>query len=496
VKRVTGGDFNPDGLDSIAAKLKVDDVTTPLRPDQVSLLENSIKRQTRGGGRDEAVTQTSQTGDTTETSINGTGTSPRSGEGAGGAVAGAPGPVATPPTPNQRVAGAFQPATTPTAPTPVRTTREPAVAQAAPSTPRTLPRTMTPPVGLKPGETPQAAFDRINGELTKLDQASVRASMMPGAAGATLMKTLQDRAARLQEDKKSITEYVNKQNELTEPEKKAQASGTPGGSPLTYEAQQEGVKKREDYFGKVLQGFNGAANASAGALKNINLARSLVNVPNFFSGTLEGANLQFKRLQATLAQTEIGRRMGLDPNAPLSQEAFRKVMSANLLQQATGMRSDADQMGEQAGRIFKQYADYMEAAAQKPENTIAANRTLTEISYRSAMHAIETAREVNRLEAEYRTSHGGNVNYELNDKITAWIEKHPMFTDEEMAHPEQLGAPTMPKGAAINKDAMYAWAKGVGLQKGDPVRTPDGIKYMHIDPATWKPGTERAGVGR
>jgi hypothetical protein len=475
-----GGDPDDPIGQTIADKLGVPDAQANLTPDQAALVENALK-QGKVGQRQAAATP--GTAGTVEERGGGAPSgapAPVTPPGSAG-VAGPAGPIATPPASfQQRFAGAPEVPTTQapyTGARPVRTTQETGG----------LPL----PAGLRPGESPEGAIARLNTDIQRTQAAALRASAMTGTQGSDMTKTLNDRVSKLQEDKNKIIDFVGKQRELSTAKREALESGTPGGSPLLFEQQKKAGELATTALDKVERGFAGQATTAAGALKNITLARGLVNTPSFYSGSFEGINLELKRLIATAASTPIGRSMGLDPSTPLSQEAFRKVMAANILQQVDDLKSAATEMGDQQGRIFGSQIEMMQKAAQNPDNSIASNRALTEISYRSAQHAIEQGKAVDQMAKEYKATHGGVLDYGFNNKIADWIVQHPVFTDAELADPRLLGAATIPKqigniqDRAKAKDALYTWAAGVGLKNGDPMRTPDGaIKWLHVDPAT------------
>lgn len=204
-------------------------------------------------------------------------------------------------------------------------------------------------------------------------------------------------------------------------------AGVLGGRPTPSVGAVETGKLDAQQYSKLLGGLQGAGNNAASMLPHIQMAKALINSPDFYSGSAEGAVLGYKRF---LAAT------GIDPGASLPQEAFRKTMAANILNQVDDLKATATEMGAGSSRIFASQIDLMEKAAQNPDNSVAANRFLTELSDRAAQRGITLADKA----ADYKQAHGSlDVGFEKD--LRGWMAKNPMFTAKELANPETIGAP-------------------------------------------------------
>jgi hypothetical protein len=387
-----------------------------------------------------------------------------------GDVAGAPGPIATPPprplkTITVRPPGAPPPVAAPAAPG--RTTAPVAGPdeRLAPNVNRGRYKTNA--------DANNAAVRDLNSRIDEQTDFASRVSRLNPQRGEQEFKVLDN----LKSQRDKIVDFQGKERDLTEPEKLARSTGAR--NPIEYETQ----KKTNEYYEKVIGGYTGQANISASSMKEIQLSRSLLNMPDMYTGTGEGLVLGWKRAVAMAANTSIGRAIGLDPADPAPQEAFRKVMASAVLKQVDDLKATAGQMGEQQGRFFQSQIELMQKAAQNPDNSLVANRMLTEISYRSAQHAIETANAVADMAERYKASHNGLLDHGFNQVLTNWLIEHPAFTDKEMSNPKILGAPSIPP-AIKTPEQLDTWATNIGLRPNDPMRTPHGgIKYWVTDAA-------------
>ncbi len=107
----------------------------------------------------------------------------------------------------------------------------------------------------------------------------------------------------------------------------------------------------------------------------------------------------------------------------------------------------------------------MEKAANNPDNSIAANRLLTEISKRSALEAKWIASEANKYK-------GGHLDAGFAQKIDDHYTQHPMFTPDEMRDIRMIAPPVAPK--LDSQEQATAWARKAGLKAGDPMKMPSG----------------------
>lgn len=246
--------------------------------------------------------------------------------------------------------------------------------------------------------------------------------------------------------------------------KNAAASGV--ANPLEYAQQQKTNELNAAQYNKMGEGLSGMASTAAGMLQStIPLAKSVVNQPGFYSGSAEGVNLAWKRAMASLASSPVGRAMGADPNAAVPQEAFRKIMAAQILHQVDDMKAAATEMGATSSRLFQSQIELMQQAAQNPDNSIAANRYLTELSARTA----QRMQVIGDMVDDYKQAHKGQLDAGFDKSLRAWMTKNPLFTKEELANPAYLAAPDAPAEIQTKPQAA-AWAASMGLQNGQVLR--------------------------
>lgn len=217
-------------------------------------------------------------------------------------------------------------------------------------------------------------------------------------------------------------------------------------------AEEQGKSDVTQYAG-LHKGLAGAGLTAAQSMPYVEIAKGLIEHPDFYSGSAEGINLAWKRALAGL---------GLNPNAPLPQEAFRKVMAANIMQQVNNLKAEQESMGQQGGRIFASQIELMEKAAQNPDNSVAANRYLTELAYRSSQRTMAIA----DMADDYKTRHGA-LDAGFEKQLRNWMSKHPMFSKEELANPTLIGG----KPAAQKPISQEAHSR---LKSGERYLAPDG----------------------
>ena len=318
------------------------------------------------------------------------------------------------------------------------------LAQAGPATPRRDVSSMpgadqVPAAWLKAGVSPQAYADHA----MKLARNH---AIVGDAEGA---KIWQDRADKILDAIKQASEPTGLMKEAAQV----------GMSVPDYQQRLKGQELDAAQYSNLHKGLAGAGTVAANSVQYTQAARGLLNDPGFYSGSGEGINLAWKRALAGL---------GLDPGGALPQEAFRKVMAANILQQVNALKAEAESMGQAGSRIFSSQIDMMQKAAQNPDNSIAANRYLTELAARSANRTMQIADAAD----DYALSHKA-LDAGFEKQVRNWIVKNPIFTPQEMAHPQLLSAPTAPP-TLRSKEDLAAWGRSLGFKPGDPVRTPDG----------------------
>lgn len=245
---------------------------------------------------------------------------------------------------------------------------------------------------------------------------------------------------------KAIDAAMAKAGEATPEMKNAQASGVP--NPAEYERLTAQNKDEVSRYGKRAEGIAKAGQEAAIELPQLDIAKTIMNDPSFYSGPLEGTVLTYKRLLGTL---------GADPNVANPQEAFRKIVSNSVLSQVKGLAAAG------TGRIMLAEIKIMEKAAANPENTPATNRMLVELSSRLHQHALG----LSDLANSYK---GGRLDPGFDRAAREWTIAHPLFSKAEIADPRLIAPPIFKTPDDVKK------AK---LAPGTPFQTPDGrTKYI------------------
>lgn len=261
-----------------------------------------------------------------------------------------------------------------------------------------------------------------------------------GIAGIN-SKPLEDRAAAYETRAQKIDEALSP----TPEQRNALASGA--ATPLDYERQQKYQEADIKRGAALYTGLQGSSRAFDEMKPHLDAMTSIFADPNFYSGTGAGLNLAYKRALVAL---------GGDANTALPQEAVKKVLAQNILNQVNQLKAEAGSMGQNGGRIFMAQVKLMEDAAQKSDNSPAALRYLTELGYRSGNHANDVA----TLAQNYK---GGHLDAGFDAILQKYNSDHPMFTPAEMKDIRLVAPPSFE-----SPQAAYA----AGLKKGDPVRTP------------------------
>jgi hypothetical protein len=212
----------------------------------------------------------------------------------------------------------------------------------------------------------------------------------------------------------------------------------------TFEMTKEWNKQDVERYSKQAASIDAQADAADHMRPQFQLAKGLFKDPRFYSGVGEGTNLFYKRAVAAF---------GGDPNAALPQETFRKIMAANVLEQIANLKAETAASGGTT-RIFQAQIDLMRKAAQNPDNSIAANRLLTEIGTRLSDRATQIA----DMKAAYKNGH---IDSQFNTQLRRWSQKHDIFTPDEMKHLDEIA----PREFDSLKDAYNA-----KLKPGTPIK--------------------------
>jgi len=283
------------------------------------------------------------------------------------------------------------------------------------------------------------------------------------AKGLAFVNPAAAQAAKAQGDQASeqalaIRKGLVANTEMTPEEKNARASGQP--SPVAF----EGAKKVQDTNitagQKQYEGIQAQSTQYERDLKPyLDVSKSIINDPKFYSGIGGELSLDFNRVKAALG----------DKNAAVLQEALSKVTASSVLAQINNQRAQLQEAGGNSGRIFRQQVELVEKAAPSLANTPAGNRFLVEVSSRMG----DLAGEVAQMARAYKQQHG-YLDSGFDQKLSGYMKQHPVFTPQEMTHPEILGAPTVPQQYASNVGTVQNWARAMGVKPGEAIRFPDG----------------------
>ena len=213
---------------------------------------------------------------------------------------------------------------------------------------------------------------------------------------------------------------------------------------------------------KLYRGIEAAASQYETDLKQYNnIARSILNRPELYTGIGADAVLDMNKLRAVW-----GNR---DP-AQL-QEMLEKVRASSVLSQINTQKDQMQEAGANSSRIFSAQVDQVMKASPGLENTLAGNRALVNIQ--TKMGDLQT--EIARQARIYRAQHG-YLDDGFDQQISDFLQRNPVFSKQEQAHPQWLGAPDAPPGLSTND--YVRWGARMGLKPGDVVRA--GGQYMKI----------------
>lgn len=327
----------------------------------------------------------------------------------------------------------------------------------------------TPPAtspGYQPPAGPTAAPGMDIGTVQRLETAGNAALARASAIakfdpqGASALEAFAKNAfARAQ----SIRDTINKNSELTPEQKNAAASGAP--NPAAYAAKTE-VQKLDIAQGqKTYAGITAQSSQYERDLKPyLEVSRSILSDPQMYSGIGGKLSFDVNRVKAAFG----------DQKAAMLQAALQKVTASNVLGQINQQRDQLQEAGGTSSRIFSQQVALVEKAAPSLENTLGGNRFLVEVSTRMG----ELSSEIARQARDYKQAYG-YLDAGFDRQVADYMKAHPVFTKQEMSHPEILGAPTVPPTMAGDKGAILNWGKQLGLKSGDAIRFPDGtVKAM------------------
>jgi hypothetical protein len=199
-------------------------------------------------------------------------------------------------------------------------------------------------------------------------------------------------------------------------------------------------------------------------IPQLQMLQEQMNDPNFFSGAGEKYNLAYKRLKSAV---------GIDPDAAVPQEFLRKATAANVLSSLGALKG--------LGQIRVSEINMAREAAASPDNSVPANKLLTEISLRTHQRNSDIA----DLAQDYKQKNG-SLDAGFDKIVTQYGREHPLFTNSEIkdwgtvigrnakgSEPAQ-GAPVK-----FNSPSEVHAAVAAGkLKKGDTFTDPNGVQRV------------------
>ena len=146
-------------------------------------------------------------------------------------------------------------------------------------------------------------------------------------------------------------------------------------------------------------------------LNNLKMQRQFIDSDQFYSGPLDSAVLDLKKLNAVL---------GGDPNKALPMEAFTKFRAGGNLESLQDLRG--------LGQLRSAEIQFVKEASGGLNNTRAANRAINSVAQRVQQRYIE----IGNKERQYVAEHGA-LDTGWRDQLAQYNHDNPLFTDEEMA---------------------------------------------------------------
>ena len=310
------------------------------------------------------------------------------------------------------------------------------------------------PTGTGAAGIPYAQYP---GMMQRLSQASTNAR----AAAASIAGFNPSMA---QQYEKQADSYDARRKQLFD-EYQQVLSPTPEQKNLASGATQRGeeLKNEVTQSQKTYNGIQAAATQYERDLRPyLDISRSVLNDPSMYTGTGANLALNFNRIRAMFG----------DQRAAMLQEALQKVTASSVLGQINTQRDQLIEAGGASNRIFAQQIALVEKAAPALANTLGGNRFLVEVSSRMG----NLSSRVAEMARDYITTHG-HLDPKFDRQLANWMKANPLFTKDEMSHPELLGAPSIPP-ALNSPEKIMAWTKAMGLKPGDAMRAPDGRYKM------------------
>jgi hypothetical protein len=326
-----------------------------------------------------------------------------------GAAEVAPGPTGAP----GNLPFGINGAPTPPAAAPAAVGQNPAANQVASNVPMATPGAQPAP---GPAETGAAVLDKA--------QAAVPPSVMPGAAPSPLAGPMGAKVAAAL---------------ATQPPPAAPGVKTAEVPPELQELRDfsldtkrrgaliEGDTKNYTDAQKTLQQNSGPR--ASNAIKQLEMAKQLVDDPRFYSGPLADWVQQVQKIRAVL---------GKDPGMAAPMEIFNKIISGDVVQELK------QQLGG-LGQIRLAEINLINQSVANLYNTPAANRAVLDIMTRVNQQSVKIGEVARAYDAGWRWDPKGQpyrtneppTNAGLTDAINQYTQNNPLFSDKEMQSAQQ-----------------------------------------------------------
>lgn len=308
----------------------------------------------------------------------------------------------------------------------------------SPAAPPAPPAQAQPQAAASPGWS-QADADSLSLRATRLNAyAAAVANVNPHAADAAKAEAVATEARA-----KQIREYISGEDTSTTEQKNANDP-----SVAQYELTKEQNKNDVDRFGKQYDTITKVGEQADETLPQLDLAKRLVNDPNFVSGSLASGSDMLKRLAVAF---------NLNPNTATPDQLFDKVRAGSILNQIKGMAG--------TGPVRVAEMKFIDQMIAGRENTPETLRTLLEIESR----LYQRAQGVRDMAHGYNNGHLDNG---FEKKVTEYKNspKNALFSPAELKDPRLIAPPV------FQTPQQVAAAK---LPHGSPFKTADGrIKYI------------------
>jgi hypothetical protein len=297
--------------------------------------------------------------------------------------------------------------------------------------------------GLVPDEYLSNPRAWVEGQRRRAE-AIRRRSHLEGIVGIP-SKAGEDQAAAIDKKIQNVEELIGKVQTPTTEQQNLRSGATQRAEELKHE-----IARSDKTYG----GMNAQSSQYERDLKPyLDVSRSILNDPDVYTGTGGDLSLMVNRVKAMFG----------DQKAAMLQEALQKVTATSVLGQINLQRDQLMEAGGNSGRIFSQQVDLVGKAAPQMATTKGGNRFLVEVS--DKMGRLSTT--VTQKARDYIKSHG-HLDTGFDDELSKYLEKNPVFSQQELAHPDLLGEPTAPPGSSVAQ--VRDWGRKMGLKEGESFR--------------------------